>query len=156
MSKEQRDGFTFVYLLWESDRKDWAGHYVKAYESNIGATFEEAYYNANPKFPWDISEDLKERHQRILQNKECHMNALTLLHGSLEPLIYGLVIFMGIISMFYKLINGHILSFFIEIGVFWLVFKLHSGTMTGGFAATLAALLCGVIIPWMINSKFRK
>ena len=82
------------------------------------------------------------------------MNALTLLHGSLEPLIYGLVIFMGIISMFYKLINGHILSFFIEIGVFWLVFKLHSGTMTGGFAATLAALLCGAIIPWMIRSKF--
>ena len=61
MSKEQRDGFTFVYLLWESDRKDWAGHHVKAYESNIGATFEEAYYNANPKFPWDITEDLRKK-----------------------------------------------------------------------------------------------
>lgn len=83
------------------------------------------------------------------------MNALTLLHGSLEPLIYGLVIFLGIISMFYKLINGKVLSFFIEIGIFWLVFKMHGGTMTGGFAATLAALLCGWIIPLMIKARFK-
>ena len=83
------------------------------------------------------------------------MNALTLLHGSLEPLIYGLVIFLGIISMFYKLINGKVLSFFIEIGIFWVIFKMHGGTMTGGFAATLAALLCGWIIPLMIKARFK-
>jgi len=82
------------------------------------------------------------------------MNALTLIHGSLEPLVYGLVIFLGILSMFHKLINLKVVEFFIEIGIFWLVFKLHGGTMTGGFAATIAALLCGAIIPWMIRSKF--
>lgn len=61
MSRNQRDGFTFVYLLWESDRRDWAGHHIKAYECNIGATFEEAYYDADAKFPWDIAEDLKKK-----------------------------------------------------------------------------------------------
>ena len=83
------------------------------------------------------------------------MNSLTLLHGSLEPLIYGLVIFLGIISMFWKLINGKVINFFIEIGVFYIIFKMHGGTMTGGFAATLAALLCGWIIPLMIKARFK-
>lgn len=64
MSKNQRDGFTFVYLLWESDRRDWAGHHVKVYECNIGATFEEAYYESNARFPWDISEDLRKKNIR--------------------------------------------------------------------------------------------
>ena len=61
MSKNQRNGFTFVYLLWESDRRDWAGHHIKAYECNLGATFEEAYYEADTRFPWDIAEDLREK-----------------------------------------------------------------------------------------------
>lgn len=61
MSKDQRDGFTFAYLLWESDRRDWAGHHIKAYECNIGATFEEAYFDASAKFPWDIAENLRKK-----------------------------------------------------------------------------------------------
>lgn len=70
MSGNQRDGFTFVYLLWESDRRDWAGHHIKAYECNIGATFEEAYYDADEKFPWDIAEDLKKRGLKEFFKKE--------------------------------------------------------------------------------------
>jgi hypothetical protein len=83
------------------------------------------------------------------------MNALALIHGSLEPLVYGLVIFLGILSMFYKLINFQVIEFFIEIGIFWLVFKLHGGTMTGGFAATIAALLCGYILPKLYRSRMK-
>lgn len=83
------------------------------------------------------------------------MNALALIHGSLEPLVYGLVIFLGILSMFYKLINFQVIEFFIEIGIFWLVFKLHGGTMTGGFAATIAALLAGYILPKLYRSKMK-
>ncbi len=60
---------------------------------------------------------------------------LTLLHGSLEPLIYGLIIFLGIFSIWYKLTHGKWLAAAIEISVFVLVFKLHGGTMNGGFAA---------------------
>ena len=76
---------------------------------------------------------------------------LTLLHGSLEPLVYGVVIFLGLYSMFWKITHGKVLSFVIEVFVFALVFKLHGGTMTGGFAATLAALLAGFIMPFSLR-----
>ena len=72
---------------------------------------------------------------------------LTLFHGSLEPLIYGLIIFLGIFSIWYKLTHGKWLAAAIEISVFILVFKLHGGTMNGGFAATVAALISGVVLP---------
>ena len=78
---------------------------------------------------------------------------LTLLHGSFEPIIYGLVIFAGLLSMWYKIVKGHIASFIIELVVFVVVFKLHGGTMAGGFAATVAALIAGVVIPFTLRSK---
>lgn len=78
---------------------------------------------------------------------------LTLLHGSFEPLIYGLVIFLGIMSMAYKLKTMQLLAFFSEVFVFWLVFTLHGHSMTGGFAATIAALLAGIFLPLMFRSK---
>ena len=78
---------------------------------------------------------------------------LTLLHGSLEPLIYGVVIFLGLYSMWYKISRGKFFAFVIEVFVFVLVFRLHGGTMVGGFAATIAALLSGLIIPMTLNRK---
>lgn len=76
---------------------------------------------------------------------------LTLLHGSFEPLLYGIVIFLGLMSMCWKLRTGQWLAFFIEVFVFWLVFSLHGHSMTGGFAATIAALLSGLVIPFMFK-----
>ena len=73
------------------------------------------------------------------------MNAF-LAHIDIMPLIYGVVIFFGIYSMWSKVRSGRIFSFVIELGIFILVFRLHGGTMTGGFAATVAALLSGVIL----------
>jgi hypothetical protein len=81
---------------------------------------------------------------------------ITLLHGSMEPIVYGLVIFIGLFSMFWKFTHGHILAVCIEIGVFILVFKLHGGSMTGGFAATIAALLCGLVLPMMLKKPSMK
>ena len=78
---------------------------------------------------------------------------LTLLHGSLEPIIYGVVIFLGLYSMWYKISRGKFFAFVIEVFVFVLVFRLHGGTMVGGFAATIAALLSGLIIPMTLNRK---
>jgi len=72
-------------------------------------------------------------------------------HLDLTPLVYGLVIFCGIYSMWWKLTHGRWLTFAIEASVFALVFKLHGGTMAGGFAATVAALLAGLIIPWTLR-----
>ena len=72
-------------------------------------------------------------------------------HIDVGPLIYGVVIFIGIYSMWWKLRHGRLLTFAIEVGVFVLVFKLHGGTMAGGFAATIAALLAGITFPMFIR-----
>ena len=73
------------------------------------------------------------------------MNAF-LAHIDIMPLIYGVVIFFGIYSMWWKLRRLKLFSFCIEVGIFILVFSLHGGTMTGGFAATVAALLAGIFM----------
>ena len=73
-------------------------------------------------------------------------------HLDVGPLIYGVVIFIGLYSMWWKLTHGRLLGFVVELAVFILVFKLHGGTMAGGFAATVAALLAGVIIPFTLRS----
>ena len=49
--------------------------------------------------------------------------------------------------MWFKFTRGKILAGIVEVGVFILVFKLHGGSVTGGFAATVASLLAGLIIP---------
>lgn len=64
-----------------------------------------------------------------------------------EPVVYGVVILIGIATLWYKLVRGRIGSFLTEAGVFWLVFSLHGGTMTGGMAAAVAALLAGFVLP---------
>ena len=83
------------------------------------------------------------------------MNAFTLIHGSIEPILYGLVIFVGLLVTLNKLLNLKILSFLCDVGVFYLVFSLHGHSMTGGFAATIAALLAGVIFPYLIRKKLK-
>ncbi len=80
------------------------------------------------------------------------MNVL-LSHVSLEPLIYGLVIFLGLASLWWKLITHRWLGLFAELVVFVIVFRLHGGSMTGGFAATVAALLAGLIFPLMLRRR---
>ena len=74
-------------------------------------------------------------------------------HIDVGPLLYGIVIFLGLYSMWWKLIHGRLFSFLVEVTVFVLVFKLHGGTMAGGFAATVAALLAGIIIPWTFGGS---
>jgi len=74
-------------------------------------------------------------------------------HIDMGPLLYGVVIFLGLYSMWWKLTHGRLLGFVVELTVFILVFKLHGGTMAGGFAATVAALIAGVVIPFTLRSK---
>jgi hypothetical protein len=78
------------------------------------------------------------------------MNVL-LNHIDLGPLLYGFVMFIGLGLMFYKLCIGAWLSLIIDITVFVIVFRLHGGTMTGGFAAMVCALLAGLFFPFMIR-----
>lgn len=67
-------------------------------------------------------------------------------HIDMMPLFYGIVMFVGIWSMWHKLMSGHIASLLGEVAVFTLVFMLHGGSMSGGFAAMIAALIAGLTI----------
>lgn len=74
-------------------------------------------------------------------------------HIDLTPLFYGVVIFLGLLSMYWKFSAGKWIALISEVVVFVLVFKLHGGTMAGGFAATVAALLAGFIFPALIGRR---
>jgi hypothetical protein len=67
-------------------------------------------------------------------------------HIDMMPLFYGCLMFLGIWSMYYKVTRGNIKGFVIEASVFSLVFFLHGGTMNGGFAAMVCALLAGLVL----------
>lgn len=67
------------------------------------------------------------------------------------PLVYGLVVFIGLSVMWWKLTTGRWLSLAIDIGVFYLVFSMHGGSMTGGMAAAIAALLAGLFFPLLLR-----
>lgn len=71
----------------------------------------------------------------------------------LTPLFYGIVMFCGLWSMYHKLMHLQLLGFAVELGVFTLVFSLHGGTMAGGFAAMVCALLAGSIFPRVRRKK---
>lgn len=74
---------------------------------------------------------------------------INLLHGDLLPVAYGLIMFLGLLTMFVKFLYGKWTSLFIDVGVFALVFHLHGGSMAGGFAAMIAALLAGLVFPYL-------
>ncbi len=78
------------------------------------------------------------------------MNAF-LAHANIEPLIYGIVVFLGLALMWWKLTTGRYLALTVDIVVFILVFKMHGGSMAGGMAAAVAALLAGLIFPLFIR-----
>jgi hypothetical protein len=76
-------------------------------------------------------------------------------HMDMGPLIYGVVIFIGLWSVWWKLTHNRFITAIIEILVFILVFKLHGGTMAGGFAATVAALIAGIVLPLSMPKGWR-
>lgn len=76
-------------------------------------------------------------------------------HIGLEPIIYGIIVALGLIVWTVKFKMGQWLSLGVDIGVFWLVFSLHGGTMTGGMAAAMASLICGLILPLMFRKRAR-
>ena len=64
-------------------------------------------------------------------------------HIDMMPLFYGIVMFLGMWSMYHKLTHWNVFGFLLEAGTFFLVFTLHGGTMAGGFSAMICALLFG-------------
>lgn len=76
-----------------------------------------------------------------------------LAHIDTTPLFYGVVMFLGLWSMWHKLTHRQFFGFVVEVSVFALVFRLHGGTMAGGFAAMVCALLAGSVFPRALAKK---
>jgi hypothetical protein len=76
-------------------------------------------------------------------------------HAAVEPLIYGIIVFAGIWGLWRKVVHLRLTAFVVEAGVFWLVFKLHGGTLRGGMAAAVAALLAGVVLPRQLPKRLK-
>ena len=65
-------------------------------------------------------------------------------HIDAAPLFYGLILAFGIFSMLRKLLVLDFVALAVELGVFWVVFSMHKGTMTGGLSAAVCALIVGL------------
>ena len=76
-----------------------------------------------------------------------------LAHVDWSPIIYGVALFLSVMSMAWKVKKGHYIGFFAEVGVVALILIVHGGSVTGGFAATIAGLLSGWFIPLMFNKQ---
>lgn len=76
-----------------------------------------------------------------------------LAHIDWGPVLYGVIMFIGLLIMWVKLLKRKWLSLIIDISVFTLVFKLHGGTMAGGFSAMICAMFAGMVFPTLIRRK---
>lgn len=79
-----------------------------------------------------------------------------LAHIDWSPIIYGVALFLSVMSMGWKIKRGHYVGFFAEVGVVALILLIHGGSVTGGFAATIAGLLSGWFIPLMFGKSTNK
>ncbi len=74
---------------------------------------------------------------------------ISLTHFNLGTLFCGVVMCLGVAIMYWKLSTGRWLGLVVDACVFALVVKLHGVTIAGGFAAMVAALRAGMILPMM-------
>lgn len=72
-------------------------------------------------------------------------------HIGLEPLVWGVIIILGILILMIKVAFGAWSAVFWDIAIFAAVFSMHGGTMKGGMAAAVAALIGGLVIPPMLK-----
>jgi hypothetical protein len=79
----------------------------------------------------------------------------TILHGGIEPLIYGIIISLGLMITIHKFRSGKLRAGLVDVGVFALVFWMHGGTIVGGMSAAVAALICGALVPRIIFRRRR-
>jgi uncharacterized membrane protein len=74
-----------------------------------------------------------------------------LTHIDWSPIIYGFALFLSVLSMAWKIKRGNYVGFCAEVLVVGLILIIHGGSVTGGFAATIAGLLSGWFIPLLMH-----
>ena len=78
-----------------------------------------------------------------------------LAHIDFMPIVYGVIMFTALAYTWHKLCHGKFISVGIDMFVFWLVFTLHGHSMTGGFAAMIAAALSSIFFPMIARRAFK-
>ena len=79
-----------------------------------------------------------------------------LAHIDFMPLVYGVIMFIGLAYTWNKFWSGKFVSVGLDMAVFWLVFSMHGHSMTGGFAAMIAAALSSLCFPYIARRARRK
>ena len=74
-------------------------------------------------------------------------------HVDALPFIYGLFIAINLVVLVIKVKKFKIFSAAIDIAVFWGIFHMHGGTMTGSLAALIAATISSLVLPLMFKPK---
>ena len=72
-------------------------------------------------------------------------------HIDAAPIFYGVLLAIGVLSMLRKLLQFDWVTLGIELFVFYVVFSMHKGTMTGGFAAAICALIVGLTFKLVVR-----
>lgn len=72
-------------------------------------------------------------------------------HLDLQPLFYGIIIILGVAVVIVDIARGKIMAAILGVGIFYVVFQMHGGTMTGGMAAAVAALIGAMVLPPIIR-----
>lgn len=80
----------------------------------------------------------------------------SIVHASMEPLIYSFVITYGLCSMAKKVQQKRYFAFIVEVAIFALIFMLHGHSVTGGFASTIASVVAGNMIAKMLEPVFNR
>ncbi|OOV05777.1 hypothetical protein [Rhodoferax fermentans] len=72
-------------------------------------------------------------------------------HIDAAPLFYGLLLAIGIFSMLRKLLKFDLGTLAVEVIVFYVVFSMHKGTLTGGMSAAICALIVGLAFKLVVR-----
>jgi len=72
-------------------------------------------------------------------------------HIDAAPLFYGVLLAVGIFSMLRKILKLDLAALAVEVIVFYVVFSMHKGTLTGGMSAAICALIVGMFFKLFVR-----
>jgi hypothetical protein len=76
-------------------------------------------------------------------------------HVDALPFIYGLFIAINLVILVLKIKHFKLFSAAVDIAVFWAIFHMHGGSMTGSLAALIAATVSSLVLPMVFRRRPR-